>query len=86
MSEAADAPTFDTSCRTPREIASIIFSDLTGAELVDALLTHFPRATRFEFAAGFASAVALLKADVAVAEIENRILREEVGRLRGVAA
>ena len=66
---------------TPADMADCITSGLSGMTLVDALHHHFPSAARGDVYLAIGLAVALLQADLAIAQIENRLLRQHGAKL-----
>jgi hypothetical protein len=62
----------------PADMADLISSGWSGAELERMLHAYFPRAQRGEVYTAVGVAIALLKADLALAELEARILRQQL--------
>jgi hypothetical protein len=68
---------------TPYAIATLLTSGLSGPDLANTLLTEFRSAGRWDFALGAATAVSLLLADLAIANVELELARRELAA-RGV--
>jgi hypothetical protein len=63
----------------PYAIATLLTSGLSGPGLANALLARFPKATRWDFCLGAATAVSLLLADLAIANVERELAERQLG-------
>jgi hypothetical protein len=71
-------PDAESSGLVPSDIADLLTSGWTGGELEKRLHAYFPNARRGDVYFAIGIAACLWKADLAIAELETRMLRDQI--------